>query len=247
MSGGPSLVQRGRYGGSTNTTGLSSNGSTGNQVMGFVNGVPCVRMTNGINLAGGPVATLDGMGRFHPALLKTAAKWAQSVDDYQAIRVYALMRVTGSPVNATDCGLELVLGPNASTGVFVGAVPGFCLNFDTTGTMSYVQHGNSGAVTSTRISPTVAAGYLNTDWHMAEFRILSATATVDAQLKILFDNQTVLTKSWGNPADDMPTPNSPGGNNNNGWCLNVQYQAQNGEMDVGLVRAQMAPNENALF
>lgn len=226
--------------------GSLSPGTTGSLNVGFVQGVPCVRLVNGINLNGGPVAVVDGAGRLHLRTLSANNLYSASTDDYAVHRVYMIARVIATPGNATDTGLQVVLGPNAANGILRSAVPGIGIQFDNTGGCSYIQHGNSGAQTSTLLR-SAAQGFVNTDWHMFEFVFINATPQANGSVKVKLDGQLKLTKAFGSVPDDLPLPSSPGANANNGYVVNAQYMAQNGEMDVALVRVQRGPTEQAVL
>lgn len=229
-----------------NPAGSISPGTTGSVNVGVVGGVSCVRVINGANLNQGAVCVVDGAGRIHLSTLAANMKFTYATDDYGATRIYAIMRVAATPTDATDCGLELITGPNAGNGVLRSAVPGWLLNFDTTGNTSLVQHGNSGAQTSTVLA-TAAGGFVNTDYHVFEFRLLNATPQINGLFKVFLDGQLILQRSFGVVGDDLPLPTSPGGNANNGYVVNVQNMGRNSELDVAMVRVQRAPFEAALF
>lgn len=246
MTGGAPILERDRPGGTNTQGGASSPGTTGALTMGIVGGVPCIQMTNGVNLNGGPVYIFDGGGRISPATTNTNIKFTQNTDDFNCWRIYAVMRVTATPGNATDCGLQLILGANAGNGVLRSSVPGWAMQFDNTGGCSLVQHGNSGAQTSV-VLQSAAQGFVNTAWNMFEMRILGATASGSGFFKCLLNGQLKVLRSFASGPDDLPLPSSPGANSNNMYVTNIQYQAQNGELDVAIVRSQAAPFEAALF
>jgi hypothetical protein len=229
-----------------NPSGLLSPGATGSVNVGVINGVSCCRLINGANLNGGPVAVVDGAGRLHISTLSANMQFSSATDDYGATRVYAVMRVAATPTDATDCGLEIILGANASAGVLNGAKPGWSIQLDNTGGTSLVQHGNSGAQTSTPLL-TVAGGFVNTDFHTFEYRLLNATNLTNGIFKVLIDGVKIVQRSFGVVGDDLPLPSSAGANANNGYVVNVQNMGRNSELDVALVRIQRAPFEAALF
>lgn len=246
ISGGPSILERDRPGGTNTQSGASSPGTSGALTLGIVSGVPCIQMTNGVNLGGGPVLIFDGGGRILPSTVNTNIKFTTNTDDFSCWRIYGIMRVTATPANATDCGLQLILGTNAGNGVLRSSVPGWGINFDNTGGCSLIQHGNSGAQTSTLLQ-SAAQGFVNTAFNMFEFRLLGATASSPGLFKCLLNGQQKILRSFANVGDDLPIPSSPGANANNGYVVNCQYQAQNGELDLHLMRVQAAPFEAALF
>jgi hypothetical protein len=250
MTGAVGIVFRDRLGAGNSASGSSSPGTSGALTMGYVTGVTCCRLTNGANLNGGPVMTLDQGARLHFTTSKTNLKFnpnAAAVDDWACWSVYAIMRAAATPGDATDFGLEIVLGPNASNGVLRSAVPGWSIQIDNTGnSCSLVQHGNSGAQTATVLLGP-AQGYVNTDWHKYEFRMLSATNTTDGIFKVLIDGVTLIQRSFGVVGDDLPLPSSAGANNNNGYVANIQAMSRNCELDVAIARSQSAPTEQALF
>jgi hypothetical protein len=243
ISGVPSSLFRDRTGMSSTASGGQSNGTSGALAMGVVNGVDCVRMTNGVNIGGGPVITLDA-GRVRVNLLSSNLSFTTATDDYGVYRIYAIMRVTATPVQATDVGFQLTNSGNIGNGIFTSAMPGFAINYDNTGTMSLVVRGDNGAFTSFQISPNVAAGFLNTDWHMGELRLIGAQPGVNASIKTFFDGQLRNTQSWPN---NLPSPAGVGGSTNNGFASSIHQNAQNAELDVALVRMQYAPTEADLF
>lgn len=229
-----------------NPSGAISGGATGSQQVGVVNGVSCVRMINGANIGGGGVLIVDGAGRFHLATLAAQVFYTSNTDDYGCHRAYMIARVTGNPGDNTDCGLEIVLGPNAGLGVIGGGAVGFTYQFDTAGSCSLVYRGNSGAVTTLPIQ-TVAQGFVNTNFHKFEYRFLSATRTQNGVVKIFLDDRFILSRSFGSVPDDLPLPTSPGANANNGYVVNVQTQGRNTELDVALIRVQRGPTEQAVI
>lgn len=246
MSGGPSNLERDRPGGSNGQSGSQSSGTTGALVLGVALGVPCLKMTNGVNLNGGPVYTFDGGGRLLPSTVKTKIHFTNATDDFAVYRVYAMMRVIATPTDATDMGLQIVLGPNAAAAVLSGATPGWAIQFDNTGGCSLVQHGNSGAVTSV-VLQSAAQGFVNTAWNMFEFRLISATRNADGSFKCFLNNQLKVTRSFSSVPDDLPIPSSPGANVNNGYVVHAIAFSRNSELDVGLMRSQVAPTEAGLF
>lgn len=229
-----------------NPSGSLSPGGTGTLNVGVVNGVSCLRCVNAAGLNTGPCAIVDGAGRLHIATLAATTKFSSSTDDYGCTRVYAIVRVAATPTDATDCGLQIVLGASSSSGVLAASVPGWAFQFDTTGNTSLVQHGNSGAQTAV-VLKTVAQGFVNTDFHMFEFRLINASPTANGKFKVLLDNQLVLQRSFGVVGDDLPIPTSPGANANNGYVVHVINNGRNSELDVAMVRIQRAPFEAALF
>ena len=241
-NGGVSNGLRDRAGMSNTAGGGQSTGTSGALAMGVVNGVTCLRMTNGVNIGGGPVITLDA-ARMRVNLTSPISFFTTATDDYGAFRYYAIMRVTGNPGNANGNGIQLINGPNISADLFT-SIPGFAINYDTAGTMSFVVRDNTGAFTSTVISP---AGFVNTAFHMAEFRIIGAQANVNAVVKVLLDGQLRTTFAYPGPGGNGPTPSGAGGNVNNGFGPSIHCNAQNFELDVAVARVQMAPSEADLF
>jgi hypothetical protein len=225
-----------------NPAGSISTGTTGTIAVGVVNGVSCVRVANGAGT--GPSLIIDGAGRLHFTTLSANVSFDALVDDYACTRVYMVARVTGTPAQTTDCGLTIVLGNNAGLGIISGAAIGWAYRFDTAGGVSFTQRGNSGALTSVPVA-TAAGGFVNTNYHKLEYRIVNATAVTNGLLKIFLDDQFQFQRSFASVPDDLPIPTTPGANISNGYCVNVQYQATNGEMDVALVRCQRGPSEVA--
>lgn len=229
-----------------NPTGTISGGATGTANVGVVNGVSCVRLINGANLGGGDVIVCDGAGRIHVATLSANVKFSNVTDDYAVTRVYMLARVTATPADATDCGLEIIVGNSSAGNVLFGAKPGWAFQFDNTGGCSLVQKGNSLAVTSTLLQ-SAAQGFVNTQFHMFEFRFINANSSTNGAFKVYLDGILKVTRAYGSVADDLPLPTTAGGNNNNGYVVNAQTQSRNSELDVALIRVQRAPTEAALF
>jgi hypothetical protein len=246
MTGVVSVLERDRPGATNGSSGSSAPGTTGSLNLGVVAGVPCVRLVNGVNLNGGPVLVFDQGGRIHVNTLATNIQFSEATADFRCNRIYALVRVAATPTDATDCGLELILGGNASLGVLNPGVPGWLINFDTTGGCSLVQHGNSTAQTSV-VLKSAAAGFVNTDWNQFEFRLLGAQRNSPGVFKVLLNNQLAVTRSFANAPDDLPIPSSPGANVNNGYVVNIQNMGRNSELDVALVRVQAGPTEASLF
>lgn len=228
-----------------NPAGLITGGATGTQNVGVINGVSCVRLINGVNLNGGSVCIIDGAGRFHIPCLSANLKFPFSTHDYLFQRVYAMMRVAATPGDATDCGLDVILGSNAGGPVITGTTkPGWSMTFDTAGGLSLAQRGNSTAITTVPLL-TAAGGFVNTDFHCLEYRFVPATTNANGLVKFLVDGVELLRRSFGVVADDLPLPSSPNANNNNGYVVNVQNQSRNTELDVALVRVQRAQSEFA--
>lgn len=229
-----------------NPAGSITGGATGTSNVGFVQGVPCVRMINGANLNGGNVCIVDGAGRLHLRTLSANNLYSTSTDDYAVHRVYMIARMVATPADATDVGLQIVLGAASNAGILKNVVPGIGIQFDNTGNCSYLQHGNSGAVTSANLQ-TVAQGFVNTDWHMFEFVFINATSQSNGSVKVKLDGFLKLTKAFGSVPDDLPLPSSAGANVNNGYVVNFQAQSRNCEMDVAMVRVQRGPTEQAVL
>lgn len=228
----------------TNTTsGLFTTPAGASINVGVVNGVPCARFIN-TTLNTGAVFGFDQGGRCHPRLTAAGNNMDGSQDDYTAYRLYAIMRAANTPSSASDNGLQLQNSGNATLGIIVGNLPGFAVQFDNTGGCSLFMHGN----TSNQTFPlrTVADGYLNTDFHCYEMRIIGAGPTSDAVFKVLIDNQIKFQATWG-AGSNLPTPNTVGGNQFNGFVPNIQCQAAAQEIDVALFRCQWAPTEAALL
>lgn len=244
MAGGVNLNERDRPGGQTQG-GTSSPGTSGALSYSSVNGVPVLAMTNGVNLGGGPLYVFDGGGRLWISGANTNVHYSQATDDYCCWRVYMVARVVATPVSNTDVGLSVVCSTNASSGVIIGNVPGWMIQYDTSGGCSLVQHGNSGAVTSTPIK-TAAQGFVNTTFNMFEMRFLGATATTPGVFKVLLNNVPIIQRSFAGP-DDLPLPSSAGGNVNNAYVTNIQAQSTSFELDVALAASQAAPFEAAFF
>lgn len=228
-------------------SGAITGGATGTNNVGVVNGVSCVRFINGANIGGGSVGVVDGAGRIHLSTLKANMKFTNATDDYGAHRVYAIMRMTATPTDAlTDCGMCIITGNASNSTVLIGGKPGWLLGFDINGNAVLVQKGNS-LVTTTTIIGAAAQGFVNTNYHTFEARFLNATPQIDGLFKVFLDGQFILQRSFGVPADDLPLPTTVGGNQNNGYVVNVQAQSRNCELDVAMVRVQRAPFEQALF
>ena len=246
MTGVVSNLERDRPG-ATNATSGSIGGGVGSSTnLGVVNGVSCVRLINGVNLNNGPVCVMDQGARLHVTTSRANMKFSSFTDDFLCWRIYCIMRCAATPADATDFGFQVICGPNASNGVLHSAVPGWSLQLDNTGGTSLVQHGKSGAQTSTLLK-SAAGGFVNTDFHCFEYRFLGATPNSDALFKVLLDGQLQLTRSFASVADDLPLPTSAGGNANNGYVVNVQAMSRNCELDVALIRSIAAPTEAALF
>lgn len=246
-AGGPSNQERDRPGAQgANPSGSSSAGATGTIVAGVVNGISAIRLINGANLNGGPAFIADGMGRLHFNTLAANTKCTTNTDDYGCTRVYMLAAVVATPGDATDCGLQIILGTNAGSSILAGSKPGVGIQFDNTGGCSYIQHGNSGAQTAT-VLQSAAGGFVNTNPHKFEFRIINASPTANGFIKVYLDDHLMLTKSFGSVPDDLPLPTSPGANANNGYVVNVQQQSRNTELDVFMVRVQRGPTEQAVI
>lgn len=229
-----------------NPAGSVAPGTTGTVNVGVINGVSCVRLANGANLNQGPVCVVDGAGRLHLSTLLANVKFSAQTDDYAIHRVYAFMRVAATPTDATDCGLEIICSNNASDGVLRNAVPGWSLQLDTTGGTSLVQHGNSGAQTSTLLK-SAAQGFVNTDFHKFEFQFVNATSLRNGFMLVLLDDVVMLTRSFGVVGDDLPVPTSPGANITNGYVVNLHNQGRNAELDVAYVRVQRGPTLPAVI
>lgn len=243
--GGINVGERDRPGAqSANPSGSSSPGTTGSLTVGFVQGVPCMRVANGATLNGGGVLIFDGGSRLHINTLAANTFWSTFNDDYACHRVYMMARVNATPTDATDVGLQLVLGGNSGSAILKDSVPGMGIQFDNTGGCSYIQHGNSGAQTSTLLR-SAAQGFVNTDWHQMEFVIINATPQSNGLVKVKLDGQLKLTKQFGSVPDDLPLPSSPGAQVNDGYVANLHYHSRNGEMDVAFVRCQRGPTEQA--
>lgn len=246
-SGQTNSLERDRPGAqSASPSGSLSNGATGTLNVGFVQGVPCVRMVNGANLNGGPTLICDGGGRFHLRTTTANNFYSTATDDYAVHRVYMIARVAATPTDATDTGLAVVLGGNAGSGILGNSIPGVGIQFDNTGGCSYIQHGNSGAQTSTLLQ-SAAGGFVNTNWHSFEFRFINATAQSNGLLKVFLDSKLMLTKNFGVVGDDLPLPSSPGANANNAYVVNLHAWSRNFEMDVAMVRVQRGPTEQAVI
>lgn len=242
MGGAAGNVLRDRVGDNNTTSGALSTGAGAVINLGIVNQTPVARFINTtLNL--GAVFTMDQGGRCHPRLTAAGNSVSGAQDDYGAYRVYAVMRAVATPTSASDNGLQLTNSNNATLGLIVGAIPGFAIQYDNTGNCSLLVRG---AALNTFALRTVADGYLNTDFHCYEIRILGATATSDAVCKVLIDNVVKFQQTWA-PGTILPTPNSPGGNNFNGFSTNIQCQGAGQEIDVALYRCQWAPTETALF
>lgn len=229
-----------------NPSGSISAGATGSTNVGVVNGVSVVRMANGANLGGGPVVCPDGAGRIHLATLSANVRYSTQTDDYAVTRVYALVRVTGTPTDNTDCGLEVIVGGSNTGNVLFGGKPGWSIQFDNTGGCSLVQKGNSLAVTAV-LFQSAAAGFVNTNFHKFEYRFINATPQTNGIVKFFLDDKLMLTKNFGSVGDDCPLPTTTGGNANNGYVANVQTQSRNSEIDVAYVRMQRGPTEQAVI
>jgi hypothetical protein len=245
ISGAPSNGVRDRAGISNTASGSQSAGAGAALTMGVINGVDCVRMTNGVNLGVGPTFVMD-CGRCRVNLLGANSHFTTATDDYGAYRVYAIMRVVATPVSATEeCGLTLHNGANASDGLLTGTGPGFAFYYNLTGGLDYLIKTDTAGFITVPLG-TVAGGFDNTQFHTCEFRILGARPGANASIKCILDGKLQDQRFWPN---NLPSPAGVGGNTANGFVPNLKYNSANGELDVpvGGFRVQYAPFEAALF
>lgn len=243
MNGAATNVIRDRIGDNNTTAGAIQTGVGAVLNIGIINATPTARFIN-TTLNTGAIFAFDQGGRCHPRLTQAGNNASGDQDDYSAYRLYAIMRAVATPTSTSDNGLQLQNSGNAAQGIMLGNIPGFAINYDNAGGLTLFMHGNTSNVNT--VLRTVADGFLNTDFHTLEMRLLSATAASDAVLKVLIDNVVKFTGTWG-AGSNFPTPNTAGGNVNNGFTPTIQCQGAGQELDVALFRCQWAPTETALL
>ena len=247
MSGAALAQCRDRTGENALATTLTL-GAAGSLNLGVVNGVPCCRMINAGLINQGPVLSVQSMTQVHPALTKGNLFLSGNTDDTMVYRVYMIARVTATPGGVNpDVGLQLLNTINSSDGLLRSNKPGMGIQISTTGNCDLVINGQTSLQAISL--QTAAQGYVNTDFNAYEFRILNATTTTDAVLKVLLNGNLKQAISWG-AGSNLPIPSQvgpPAGSVISGFLANVNQMAAGLELDVALLRVQSAPTEAALF
>jgi hypothetical protein len=162
-----------------------------------------------------------------------------AADDMANYRIIAMMAGSGLAVNAgQDFGLEFTQAIGTAGRVVADANSGWGLRIQDVNTVQFITRGGNGLVTVT----LTTAPFDTSVWHVYEFRISSATDTVDAKLELRIDNAVVanlgaLNTSWA-AGTNLPFNNfnlgnmgfmtslvSAAGNNNSLFVHQLRFQA----------------------
>lgn len=159
-------------------------------------GLRCLRMTagNGTGSYFTPQQLANRRLQIYAALQRGPAN-LDGLDEMACWRLYGLLafQQPGGPITR-DCGL--VIAPGSNQVVRGGAQAGISLglrDIDTIGVTTKQVDGGP----ETEHPLLLPSGFDLEDWHTYEMRIISASAAAEATLKILIDDDLMLTLAWG--------------------------------------------------
>jgi hypothetical protein len=116
-------------------------------------------------------------------------------DPFRVWRYVAVMLFGNVPTADVDNGFQVCIAGGSGQLLRLGTTQGFGFVRTSDGRVSLCVRGPSLALTT--IPLTSNATFDPTVWHAYEFRMIGATATQEAQLKVLIDNVLLATLQWG--------------------------------------------------
>lgn len=161
-------------------------------------GMRCLRM-NGGNAAGTlfrPSQLTNRRLQMYPALERMVKANLDGLDEMACWRLYALLafQQPGGPITA-DAGLVIAPGNNT----IVRSAPtaaGMSLGLRDIDTLGFSTRAVGGGAIVDHVL-TLPTGFDIEDWHTYELRLLSATSSAEATLKVLIDDDLMYQSQWG--------------------------------------------------
>ena len=174
---------------------------------------------------------------------------ASGADDYACYRCQAIIAFESHSVYTSDIGIiwaTAVAGGYDIQNAVVGSSGfGFCQT--AADEVSFVRRSvnGGGALTKTVVRKTSVADLQK--WHVYEVRVIGATATQNAKLKVLVDGALILNLDW--ITDNLPNPiHSNGIYGFNTVLVNHAANAGSvGQFAVNRVRFMIAQDEQSLL
>jgi hypothetical protein len=115
-------------------------------------------------------------------------------DDWNVHRVVWIAAMSIQPTSLNDVGLQFVTSNTQTDGILRTPQNGFGIQYNLTG-VSFMANNGGGAV-QTQLATNGVAGFLSSDYHSFDIRLLSALPNQHARLKVFMDDTLVVSRDW---------------------------------------------------
>lgn len=160
-------------------------------------------------------------------------------DDFSCWQVTLVAAFTSG---GAEAGMEI--GPNARLQVILASDPGIGFVMRAANSMSLIASQGAGLTIDQQIANTTLDGgtFDVADWHVYTMRILGATSSAEAALKVYADGTLRTTKSWG--AGTLLPGQASGANI--GWGVSVGSRTGDWYLAIGGLSVSCAATEAGL-